>query len=448
MRQIATLSTGSGLAREQTKMSKIECLAILAGLILIPVALGRAQETSLAPAYSWDLSVNAEYAARTAKQFSTLSLDDAKITFLDNHTLAVTYADGPGASSSDGTVLASRPRSQDSSGRPQTEHFRKKVESPLYKFHSLIFDVNTGPVKAQSLAWDAIRGAPQFLPAVDGSFVVRVDNHFLVYSNSFQLQHELTREYYDQEALPSGDPVFQESFWAGIYPTGRTLVICHILEGRHDGGTQITWYDVKTLDQIGKPSPVSSEAAGCRNGFNVTEQTAYSGYYLARSDQSTWKKINPWCINCTTPVVFRHKYINYDLLDEAHVFLYGKDPEVIDFDGNVIYVTSHEQHVRVDKPDPHSPMPHAANAPRLAYDDGQPKDERGHRISKRIHVVDWKLGRKIAVIKVVQDHSPVLRGGGLQLERGNLIDFSYALSPDGRKLAVLSINSVRVYDLP
>ncbi len=93
-------------------------------------------------------------------------------------------------------------------------------------------------------------------------------------------------------------------------------------------------------------------------------------------------------------------------------------------------------------------MPHAANAPRLAYDDGQPTGKQGPQLVQKLYVVDWSQGRKLATIKVEQDRLPVRHGGGFQLERLSLTDFSYALSPDGKKLAVLSINSVKIYDIP
>jgi hypothetical protein len=62
--------------------------------------------------------------------------------------------------------------------------------------------------------------------------------------------------------------------------------------------------------------------------------------------------------------------------------------------------------------------------------------------------VDWKQGRRIAALKFVQHALPAVHGGGLQLEALGVSDFAYALSPDGKKLAVLSMNALKIYDLP
>lgn len=112
--------------------------------------LASAQEKLSAPAYSWDLSVSANYAARTAKQLKTLIVEGPKAFFLDNDKVAIIYADGEGAPVGKGTTLG--PGSGDQSS-----------ESPLYKFHALIFDGNRGPGAGTHLEWEAVREGAQFM---------------------------------------------------------------------------------------------------------------------------------------------------------------------------------------------------------------------------------------------------------------------------------------------
>lgn len=133
-----------------------------------------AQEKPPVPVRSWDLNVDTDYAARMAKQLKIITLKSSRIVFLDNQKIAVTYEDGRGAFPSDGMINVPRAKQLPS---------REKAESPLYKLHALIFDVNTGPGTAKHLQWDAIREESQLLPTHDGGFAVRVDNQFLVYSN-------------------------------------------------------------------------------------------------------------------------------------------------------------------------------------------------------------------------------------------------------------------------
>ncbi|HKD79803.1 MAG TPA: hypothetical protein VKH81_08930 [Candidatus Angelobacter sp.] len=131
---------------------------------LISGCLTSAQEKPGAPAYSWDLSVDANYAARTAKQLKMLTLEPPKVFFLDNDKVAITYADGEGAPDGKGTTLG--PANDDQSS-----------ESPLYKFHALIFYGNKGPSDGNHLQWEAVRLGAQFMPIPNGGFAVRVDNH-------------------------------------------------------------------------------------------------------------------------------------------------------------------------------------------------------------------------------------------------------------------------------
>ncbi|HKD79802.1 MAG TPA: hypothetical protein VKH81_08925 [Candidatus Angelobacter sp.] len=253
-------------------------------------------------------------------------------------------------------------------------------------------------------------------------------------------------EYQGDKPLPTGENADEEYYSAAVSAAGNTVVVCHSLRGRHSGGEQVAWYDIKMLKQLAQSE--MGNVAGCRLSFNVTDNAAFSGLYVARSDAPQWQIANPLCINCPPMPYQPRQYRFFDLLNDKSVLIYGKDDQVFDLEGHLLYVTTHEEGVRVDKPDPFVSMPHAANAPRVAYDDGQPKPESGHRRSKRIHVVDWQDGREIAIIKVIQEHSPVLHEGGLRMERGNLIDLFYALSPDGKQLAVLSMNSLDIYKLP
>lgn len=379
---------------------------------------------------SWDLAVDPDYAARTVKQMQAVELESPKIVFLDNKTIAVTYSDGKGANSSDYTQ-------------------RKIPSSPLYKFHALIFDVNEGPGTAKKLAWEAAREQAQLLPTQEGEFAVRVDDHVMIYSRDFQLQREMKQPYYGNRPLPTGEPFFSEMYFLGVSQTGKSLAICHVLRGRHhSGGTQLSLYDTKSLKQIGQTSDLNLNAAGCYKGFNVTDHAVYSGYYVFQPEAGSWRAINPKCINCDArPPTdeISSQDVGYDLFDETHVLVYD---DIVDLDGREIYKISPDKGARVDRPDNYFPMPHAANAPRCAYDDGQPTGVRGHKFSQKVHVVDWSQGRKLATIKVVQDRLPVRHQGGFQLERLSFTDFTYALSPDGTKLAVLSLNSVKIYHLP
>jgi hypothetical protein len=403
-----------------------------------------AQEKPPVPVRFWDLNVDTAYAARMAKQLKIITLKSPKIVFLDNQKVAVTYEDGRGASPSNGTILPTNANGKDAPFAPHLEGFpsRKKAESPLYKLHALIFDVNTGPGTAKHLEWDAIREEAQLLPTHDEGFALRVDNQFLVYSNDSQLQSKMTLEYRGDKPLATGEEVFEESYTGGISNSGRSLIVCHVLRGRHSGGgTQVTWYDRGTLKQVGKPSE-ATRATGCGASLNATDDSVYSGHYAVHPDAPAWKPVNPRCIKCNDPVVLDNKYNYYHLLDDNHVVFYGNDAEILDLEGHQSYVTSQERGVGV------SDLVQATNMPRIAYSDRQSKNESGHRWSIRLHVVDWKEGREIAVLKFIQDALPAVHGGGLQLEALGMTDFSYALSPDGKKLAVLSMNSLKIYDLP
>ena len=387
-----------------------------------------AQEKPPVPVRSWDLNVDSDYAARMAKQFKIITLKSPTIAFLDNQKVALTYEDSRGASPSNGTVLI-----------PNT-FTRKRAESPLFKLHALIFDGNTGPGRAKHLEWDAIREQAQLLPTHDGGFAVRVDNQFLVYSNDSQLQNKMTLEYRGDKPLATGEEVFQESYTGGISISGRSLIVCHVLRGRHSGGgTQVTWYDRGTLKQVGKPSE-ATRATGCGASINATDDSIYSGHYTVHPDAPAWKLINPRCIKCNDSVVPDNKYDYYHLLDDNHILLHGNEAEILDLEGHESYVIKKGVGV--------AGLMQATNTPRIAYGDRQSKNESGHRWSIHLHVVDWRQGREIAVLKFIQDTLPAVHGGGLQLEALGMTDFSYALSPDGKNLAVLSMNSLRIYRLP
>jgi hypothetical protein len=387
-----------------------------------------AQEKPPVPVRSWDLNVDSDYAARMAKQLKIITLKSPKIVFLDNQKVALTYEDSRGASPSNGTILITN------------TYTRKKAESPLYRLHALIFDVNTGPGTAKHLEWDAIREGAQLLPTHDGGFAVRVDNQFLFYSTDSQLQNKMTLEYRGDKPLATGEEVFEESYTGGISNSGRSLIVCHVLRGRHSGGgTQVTWYDRGTLKQVGKPSE-ATRATGCGASLNATDDSVYSGHYAVHPDAPAWKLVNPQCIKCNDPVVLENKYNYYHLLDDNHILLHGNDAEILDLEGHESYVI--EKGVGVGD------LVQATDMPRIAYSDRQSKNESGHRWSIRLHVVDWKEGREIAVLKFIQDALPAVHGGGLQLEVLGMTDFAYALSPGGKKLAVLSMNSLKIYDMP
>src|SRR6185437_4494951 len=335
-----------------------------------------AQEKPPVPVRSWDLNVNADYATRMAKQLRIITLRSPTIIFLDNKKIAVTYEGGRGASPSNGTILV-----------PGT-FARKKAESLLYKFHALIFEVNTGPGIAKHLEWDAIREQAQLMPTHDGGFAVRVDNQFMVYSSDSQLQKKMTLNYHGDKPLATGEEVFEESYTGGISNSGRSLIVCHVLRGRHSrGGTQVTWYDRGTLKQIGQPSE-AIRATGCGPSLNATDDSIYSGQYTVHPDAPVWKIINPRCIKCNDPVVLDHKYDRYNLLDEEHLLIHGADYQVLDLEGYEYYVITYEAGVGI------AGTVHAANASRIAYSDRQSKSEWGHRWSSRMYVVDWKAGRK------------------------------------------------------
>lgn len=252
----------------------------------------------------------------------------------------------------------------------------------------------------------------------------------------------MTLEYHGDKPLATGEEVFAESYTGAISNSGRSLIVCHVLRGRHSGGgAQVTWYDREKLKQVGQTSE-ATRATGCGASLNATDDSIYSGHYTVHPNAPVWKTVNPRCIKCNAPVVLDQKYDRYDLLDEKHVLIHGADYQVLDLEGHKYYVIPSEAGVGLAGPVP------ATNAPRIAYSDRQSKNESGHRWSIRLYVVDWKEGRKIAVLKLIQDALPAVHGGGLQLEALGVSDFAYALSPDGKRLAVLSMNSLKIYDLP
>jgi hypothetical protein len=418
-----------GIAMMKKRRLKLTAIAVsLFGFCCV----ASTQEKPPVPVRSWDLNVDTDYAARMAKKLRTITLKSPTIVFLDNQKLAVTYQDGKGASPSDGTILIPGAKQLPS---------REKAESPLYKLHALIFDANIGPGAAKHLEWDAIREEAQLLPAHDAGFAVRVDNKFLVYSNDSQLQNKMILDYESNEALSTRGSRVSESYIAAVSLSGRSLAICHMLPGSHGGGSRVTLYEINTLKQIGQTSEINN-VGGCRFSFNVTDQAIYVGPYVVHPDAPAWQKINPWCMQCNAPVPAGNKLMYFWLLDENHVLTWGNDYEVLDFKGHEYYVTSHKKDVGVAGP------VRATNAPRIAYSDGQSKEESGHRWSTHLYVVDWKERRKIAALKFVQNALPAVHDGGLQLEALGVTDFSYALSPDGKELAVLSMNSLKIYDLP
>jgi hypothetical protein len=151
---------------------------VLATSLLAFYCLSTAQEKPPVPVRSWDLNVNTDYAARMAKKVRTITLDSPTIAFIDNKRLALAYADGEG-SSPDGTILIPHAKQLGA---------REMVQSPLYKFHVLIFDADGGPEMANHLEWDAVRKRAQVMPTHDGGFAVRVDNQFMTYSNDLHLR--------------------------------------------------------------------------------------------------------------------------------------------------------------------------------------------------------------------------------------------------------------------
>lgn len=404
---------------------------VLATSLLAFYCLSTAQEKPPVPVRSWDLNVNTDYAARMAKKVRTITLDSPTIAFIDNKRLALAYADGEG-SSPDGTILIPHAKQLGA---------REMVQSPLYKFHVLIFDADGGPEMANHLEWDAVRKRAQVMPTHDGGFAVRVDNQFMTYSNDLHLRNKMTLEYQNNGPVPAVGPRVSESYAAAVSLSGRSLAVCHMLTGRQNaGGTRVTLYEIQGLKQIGQTSEANS-VEGCGLSFNVTDQAIYLGHYVVHPDAPTWQKINPWCMQCDGPIPSGDHHF-FKLLDKQHLLARGQNYQVLDLEGHQYYVIAQEPGVGVGGVAP------ATNAPRIAYSDRQSKNEPGRRWSVRLYVIDWKEGRKIAVLKIIQDALPAVHGGGLQLEALGVSDFAYALSPDGKKLAVLSMNSLKIYDLP
>jgi hypothetical protein len=406
-------------------------LTVIAGSLFGFCSVIHAQDKPLVPLHSWDLTVDTDYAARMAKELRRITLHSPKIAFIDNKKLAVAYADGEGASV-DGTIIIPHAKQLGA---------RERVESPLYKFHALIFDVDKGPEMANHLEWDAIRDRAQLMPTHDGGFAVHVDNQFMTYSNNFHLENKMTLEYQNKEPALTIGPRISESYAAAVSLSGRSLGVCHMLTGRHNaGGTRVTLYEIKTLKQIGETSEANS-VTGCMLNFNVTDQAIYAGPYVVHPNAPAWQKINPRCMQCEGPIPSGN-YHFFNFLNEQHILTHERNYQVLDLKGHEYYAIPYESGVGIDEPSP------ATNAPRIAYSDRQSKNESGHRWSIRLHVVDWKERHQIATLKFIQNALPAVHDGGLQLEALGVTDFDYALSPDGKKLAVLNRNSLIIYDLP
>ncbi len=273
-------------------------------LALLFSHLAYCRDKSLA-VQSWDLALDPDYSARTAKQLQTfLKLVPPNIAFLDNKTVAVTYPDGEGAGQSD------------------IEN-RTRPYSPTHKFHALIFDVSEGPGKARKFAWEAYSERSQLLPTEDGGFAVRVDNHFMVYSRDYQLEREMQPPYYGNRPLTTGEPFFSEMYWLGVSQTGKSLAICHVLMGRHDaGGTQFSLYDSEEPEanwpDIRSSTKMPLDATKVLTRLIMPCLAVLS---MFQPEAGTWRLVDPKCINCNAPAAADKnlQLVHYDLFDETHV---------------------------------------------------------------------------------------------------------------------------------
>jgi hypothetical protein len=408
-----------------------------AAVLMILIGLCSAEKGAPEPRYEWDLGSNSNYAARTEQSLKTLgALDLPGLFFLDNQTVAIVYQDGPGAQSWDSLAIA-RARAQGSWN---------------YHLHALIFKVSEGPKSAKELQWKGITRWPQFLPLGDGGFVLRIDDRVMVYSAGLELVKEMKLELHDSFQLPNGETIHEEFNTVAVSTSGKSIVTCHLMmikEHDDSDSAEVRWLSSQSLEQIGKTSTSKLGAAGpgCGTYFTATDTFAIMHKSRVEPDGLPGKELNLGINDCYVQEPYR-SCARYELLDDSHLLSSART--VIDFNGKVSYVIPRSPVPGAGsvKPDQQRPQPRASDASRFAYDDGGIQKIRGGGHEDWIHVADWKRGKQLLSIRVVQKKLPVLHGNGLSEELAGMLDGNYALSPDGRKLAVLNLDKLTIYDVP
>jgi hypothetical protein len=409
---------------------------VLITVIGVPSLLFGAEKDTPVPRYEWDLGSDHNYAVRTEQQVRTLgALELPGLFFLDSDTVAVVYQDNRGAQSWDSLAIV-KARAEDLWN---------------FKLHALIFKVSEGPKSAKELQWKGITRWPQFLPLGDGGFVLRIDDRVMVYSAGLELVKEMKLELHDSFQLPNGETIHEEFNTIAVSTSGKSIVTCHttMLKGHaEENSTNVRWFSTQTLDQIGKTSTSKFAAgAGCGFYFTATDTFAIMGKFRIAPDGLPWKELNIGINDCSTRGPYR-VCDRYELLDDSHLLSSART--VVDFNGNVSYVIpkSPVPGAGAIKPDVRLPQPRASDVTRLAYDEGGIQKIRGGGHEDWIHVADWKSGKELLSIRIVQQKLPVLHGNGLSEELAGMLDENYALSPDGKKLAVLNLDKLTIYDVP
>lgn len=238
-----------------------------ATILLVLCPLLGAQEKPPVPAITWDLSTNANYAAPTAWQLAHYGLEKPQVYFLDDNRIAIAYPDEEGAQRWDTTALL-------------------KATKPRYKFHSMIFDIDKGPDSARELQWDATLKEPQLLPIPGIGFALRLDDKLMVYSSDYQLLKTMQLTFPSMGPLPN-----YESYKIAVSSSGKSLVMCHPSASDHAfRGTSITWYDPKTIEQIGKTSDVKTDLV-CEYLFTASDKVAILGRHKVAPDDPSWKEL-------------------------------------------------------------------------------------------------------------------------------------------------------------
>jgi hypothetical protein len=355
--------------------------------------------------------------------------------FLDKDTVAVVYQDNRGAQFWDSLAIT----------RARTE------DRWNFKLHALIFKVGDGLKSAKELQWNGVTRWPQFLPLGDGGFVLRIDDRVMVYSAGLELVKEMKLELHDSFQLPNGETIHEEFNTIAVSTSGKSIVTCRLMmiKGHSDeDSAEVRWLSSQNLDQIGKTSTSKLvHGTGCGTYFTATDNFAIMGKFRIKPDGLPLKELNLGINDCSTRGPYR-SCDRYELLDDSHLLSSART--VVDFNGNLSFVMPRSPVPGAGsiKPDMERPQPRASEASRLAYDDGGIKKIRGGGHENRIHVADWKGGKELLSIRLVQKKLPLIHGSGLSVELAGFLDLNYALSPDGTRLAVLNLDKLTIYDVP
>jgi hypothetical protein len=283
------------------------------------------------------------------------------------------------------------------------------LSTPL-DYHVLEIDVHNG-APGRKLDFQAVDDKSRALPVADGGFVVFTGKELRHFTNTF-----VPGASYSTPREQSG--VNLDHLFADVSPTGRTVLLYH--HRPEELQSQWTWLnttDFSILKSIRGPftrTVQASDAAAIFGGINDSR--------LLSEGQET-----VICTGCNS------HFLTNDLmfLDEEHWYSIKSTAGKKLGTGNLDIEASN--------------FARAASATRFAYATGHyvgsgfPIQTKFESLTGKVMVVDWATNKPVAEIDINEPAGNPSAG---------LRQMAFALSPDGKLLAVILHHTLTLYSLP